>query len=156
MVHAVDAHSNKSALIPPPPIELERLAHQARLPQLDAAPAKACDGGMRSLRRRLSPQVIAELVARYDTGEDTPALSREYGMSKTGLRELHKAEGVSMRRQAITPEDAETAVRFYERGLTVQQVVERVGYSYGTIRKVLHESGVTMGSTRTKKRTAPG
>ena len=108
---------------------------------------------MRSLRRRLAPQVIAELVARYNTGEGTLALSREYGISKTGLRELLQAEGVSMRKQAITPEDVEKAVRLYERGLTVVQVVKEVGYSYGTIRRVLHENGVAMRATCIKKRS---
>ena len=44
---------------------------------------------VRSLRRRLSPQQIEEVVARYNAGEDTPALSRAYdisrGASKTAL-----------------------------------------------------------------------
>lgn len=83
-------------------------------------------------------------MARYNAGEATPALSRAYGISKTGLRELLQAEGVSMRRQAITPEDAERAVQLYENGLTIKQVVEKVGYSFGTIRRVLHENGVAM------------
>lgn len=109
---------------------------------------------MRSLRRRLAPQAIAELVARYNTGEGTPALSRAYSISKTGLRELLQAEGVSMRRQAITPEDAERAVRLYlyKDGLTITQVVGQVGYSFGTIRRVLHEYGVVMRATCIRKR----
>jgi lambda repressor-like predicted transcriptional regulator len=110
---------------------------------------------MRSLRRRLSPQIISELVARYTAGEATPALSREYGISKTGLRELLLAEGVAFRRQAMTPEDAERAVRLYEGGLTIEQVVGQVGYSFSTIRKVLHENGVTMRATCIKKRVSP-
>lgn len=99
---------------------------------------------VRSLRRRLSPQTIEEIVARYNAGEETPALSREYGISKSGLCQLLQAEGVSFRRQAITPEDAERAVQLYESGLTIKQVVGQVGYSFGTIRMVLHEHGVTM------------
>lgn len=83
-------------------------------------------------------------MARYNAGEDTPALSREYGISKTGLRQLLLAEDVSFRRRPITPEDAERAVRLYASGLTIMQVVEQVGYSFGTIRMVLHENGVAM------------
>lgn len=124
--------------------------------QPDTAPIKARGAPMRSLRRRLSPQVIAELVARYDAGEHTPALSREYGISKTGFRELLQEEGVSMRKQAITPEGAVRAVQLYEGGMTITQVVQEVGYSYGTIRRVLHENGVAMRATCIKKRTAPG
>lgn len=144
LVHAVDTHSNKSALIPPSLIELERLAHQSRLLQPDTALATVRGGEMRNLRRRLAPQTIEELVARYNAGEDTPALSREYGISKTGFLELLRAEGVSLRRRSMTPQDAERAVRLYESGLKIDEVVERLGYSYGAVRKRLHESGVAL------------
>lgn len=42
------------------------------------------------------------------------------------------------------PEDAARAVRLYESGLTIKQVMGQVGYSFGTIRRVLHENGVAM------------
>jgi hypothetical protein len=109
-----------------------------------AAPDKPSSAPARSLRRRLAPQAIKELVARYNAGEETPALSREYDISKNGLRQLLLAEGVSLRRQAITLEDVERAVQLYQSGLTIRQVVEQVGYSYGTIRGALHENGVAM------------
>lgn len=99
---------------------------------------------MRNLRRRLAPSTIAELVARYNGGEHTPALSREYGISKTGLLLLFRAEGVSLRRRAMTPQDAERAVRLYESGLTVDEVVEQIGYSYSTIQRALHQKGVML------------
>lgn len=49
-----------------------------------------------------------------------------------------------MRKQAIIPRDAERAARLYERGLSITEVVERIGYSYSTVRNSLHESGVAM------------
>jgi hypothetical protein len=154
LVHGVDGHSNKSALIPPPLIDLERLAYQSRRLQSDDAPAKAGGGAMRSLRRRLSPQTIGELVVRYNGGEDSPALSREYGISKNGLRQLLLAEGVTLRRQPMTPRDAKRAVLLYESGMTVEQVVGQIGYSYSTIRKMLHVKGVAMRATCIRKRPA--
>jgi hypothetical protein len=99
--------------------------------------------------------VIEELVARYNAGEGTPALGREYGVSKTGLLQLFQTEGVSLRRQAISPQDAERAVRLYESGLTIKQVVEQVGYSFGTIRRVLHDHGVALRGSGVGKRAAP-
>jgi hypothetical protein len=51
---------------------------------------------------------------------------------------------VTLREQGITPEDAEEAVRLYKTGLTIRQVAERVGYSYGTIRTALYGSGIVM------------
>jgi DNA-binding IclR family transcriptional regulator len=44
----------------------------------------------------------------------------------------------------MTPEDAERATRLYERGLTIDEVVEQVGYSFSTVRRMLHAHGVTV------------
>lgn len=44
-----------------------------------------------------------------------------------------------MREQGITADDAERAVRLYEGGLTIRQVVEKVGYSYGAIQRLVNE-----------------
>lgn len=137
-VHAIDGHSNKSALIPPPLTEVECLAHRSRLLQPDAAPATLCGGEMGNLRRRLAPLTIAKLVARYSAGEHTPALSQNYGISKTGLLELLRAEGVPLRKRSMTAQDTERAVRLYESGLTIDEVVKQVGYSYSTIQRALH------------------
>jgi AraC-like DNA-binding protein len=100
----------------------------------------------RRIRRRLSPQAIEELIARYTAGEATPALSREVGISASGLRDLLRAEGVSLRGHAITPEDVKKVVQLYEHGLTITAVVAHIGYSRDTIRKVLVEHGVALRS----------
>jgi AraC-like DNA-binding protein len=100
----------------------------------------------RSIRRRLSPQAIDELIARYTAGEATPALSREYGISASGLRDLLRAEGVSLRGHAMTVQDAERAVHLYEHGLTITEVVRHIGYSHGTIRTALRKHGVALRS----------
>lgn len=101
-------------------------------------------------------QSDGELVQRYELGEYTAALSREYGTSKSGLLQLLRAEGVAFRRQAIRPEDADRAVPLYESSLTIQQVVEEVGYSYGSNPRVLHGYGVTVRERGIGKRVAPG
>lgn len=119
--------------------------------QPDTAPSKAGDVAMRSLRRRLAPRVIENLVARYNAGEDTPALSRAYGISKTGLLQLFQAEGVSLRRRAMTPADVERAVQLYERGLMISEVVRQVGYSSSTVQRALHKHGVTMRASCVRK-----
>ena len=49
-----------------------------------------------------------------------------------------------MRKQAITSADAKQAARLYESGMAISEVVEQIGYSYSTVRKSLHESGVAM------------
>lgn len=97
---------------------------------------------IRSLQRRLGSSTIEEITTRYASGEAIRALSREYSISRDGLRQLLQREGVTLRPQGITLEDAKRAVKLYESGLTIREVVQQVGYSYGTIRKMLHVRGV--------------
>lgn len=144
LVHAVNPHSNKSLLAPPSPRELEQLAQQSRTTPLQTLAIEPARVPVKSLRRRLSPHEIKVLVGRYNTGTSLRALSLEYGVSRSGLRHFLQGEGVTLREYGITPEGAENAVRLYESGLTIRQVAGRVGYSYGTIRTILHKRSVAM------------
>lgn len=83
-------------------------------------------------------------MSRYQAGDGTPTLCREFGLSKGGILQLLRSEGVLMRKQALTSADAKRAVRLYEGGMSITEIVEQIGYSYSTVRKSLHESGVAM------------
>lgn len=152
LVGAVDRHSINSMLLPPTPGELAKLAQQALGLQSEPKSAEILEAPVRNLRRRLSPQQIEELVARYNAGEDTPALSHAFGISRGGLRKLLLAEGVSFRKQPMTPQDAERAIRMYEGGATIKEVVAQIGYSFSTIRRMLHTNGVYVRERGGRKR----
>jgi AraC-like DNA-binding protein len=153
VVHPKDGYSNISQS--PSPDEVARLAQLSRKIQPEATSEGKQSPPHRRIRRRLSPQAIDELIARYTAGEETPALSREFGISASGLRDLLRAEGVSLRGQAITPEDVTKAVQLYEGGLTITAVVRHIGYSRDTIRKVLLKHGVATRSGALGKRVVP-
>lgn len=67
-----------------------------------------------------------------------------YTTQASGLRHLLQSEGVRVREHGITADDAHEAARLYASGLTISQLVEKIGSSYGTVRKVLHERGVAL------------
>lgn len=144
MVHRVDTTSNKYHLLPPTAFQLIRLAKNSRAVKPEAEPWVDHESVTRNLRRRLGPKVIGELVERYSAGDHTPALAREYQVSTMGLWQLLLKEGVKFRGQSITPADSDRAVKFYESGLTIREVVTEIGYSLGTIRRELHRRGVPM------------
>jgi AraC-like DNA-binding protein len=157
LVHPTDRYSNKTMLPAPTPGEVAKLAQLSREIQPEPPAKEKQAAPPRNLRRRLSPQAIDELIARYTAGEKTPALSREYGISESGLRDLLRAEGVTLRGHPITPEHAEKAVRLYETGLTITQIVAQIGYSHGTIRTALLMHGVairTSGAGNGHRRTS--
>jgi lambda repressor-like predicted transcriptional regulator len=137
--------------MPPTPPELARLAEQSRITPAVALPKIDEKAIPRSLRRRLAAEVREALVARHKAGESIKALSREFGISESGLRDLLTAEEMLYRKQPITPEDIDLAVQLYASGLTVKQVVKRLSYPIGTIRRVLRERGVTMRSHSTRQ-----
>ena len=143
-MHPTDGHSNKSHLMPPTPGEVAKLAQLSRTVPPETIAREKQAAPPRNLRRRLSPQAIDELKARYTPGEKTPALSREFGISESGCRDLLRSEGVSLRGHPITPEDAEKAVLLYAGGLTITQVVKEVGYSHNTIRTALLKDRVVV------------
>lgn len=143
-VHATDNYSSKTMLTPPTPSEVAKLAQLSRKKNSESTSQVTQAAPHRSIRRRLALQSIEELISRYTAGEETPALSREFGSSASELRDLLRAEGVSLRGPAITPADAERDVHLYEQGLAITQVVAHVGYSHGTIRKVLLAHGVAI------------
>ena len=110
----------------------------------DPAFGSALDIPPRSLKRRFSRQEIEEIVSRYKAGDSTPKLCRELGLSKSGILQLLRTEGVAMRKQAITTAGAKRAAHLYEDGMSITEIVEQIGYSYSTVRKSLHECGVAM------------
>jgi len=142
--------------MPPTLDDVARLAQLSREIQPEATSEGKPSAPHSSLRRRLDSQAIEDLAARYTAGEKTTALSREYGISESGARDLLWAEGVILRGHAITPKDAERAVQLYESGLPITQEVAQVGYSHGTIRAALLKRGVVLRSGSYGKRAVSG
>jgi hypothetical protein len=155
VVHSVDRHSNKSALVSPRLGELAKRAQESSKRLSVSVPIEPAQTLTRSLRRRFAPKTIEEMVTRYTAGEAIRALSLEYGISRSGLRQLLQNEKMVLREQGITPEDVERAVQLYSQGMTLVQVAEQVGSSYGTLRKVFHEHGVVMRACGQRRRSDP-
>lgn len=87
------------------------------------------------LSRRLSPEIVSEIVDKYEAGITTPALCAEYSLSKGGLLKVLGERGVEMRRQSLDAEQLNEAIRLYETGLSLQAVATRLGVSYNCVRQ---------------------
>lgn len=138
-VGPVHRNSNKSALLPPPPAELQKLA--GLRPNLRAVPGIVTDVP-RTLRRRLDPAVIAEITAKYRDGATTPALCAEYSVSKGGLLKLLRDEGVQLRCQPLTAEQIEQASKMYLGGTSLAAIATHLDVSYNGVRQALIRAGV--------------
>ncbi|XUK63971.1 Helix-turn-helix domain containing protein [Plantibacter sp. RU18] len=87
------------------------------------------------LSRRLSPELVTEIVDNYEAGITTTALCAEYSLSKGGLLKILGERGVEMRRQSLDAEQLNEAIRLYETGLSLQAVATRLGVSYNCVRQ---------------------
>ena len=99
----------------------------------------------RSQRRRLTPDVREAIVSRYQAGDSAKALSQDFEISRDGVVRLLRDAGVTTRPQnVVTPQATDQIVQLYAGGLTIRQVVEQVGYSFGTVQRVLNKHGGVM------------
>ncbi len=103
----------------------------------------------RRLDRRLSAATIAELAAAYEAGTSTPEMCKRYGLSKGGVLKLLREAGVEMRKQAMTDEQIELAVRLHQRGLGYAEIGRRIGKAKSTVRAAV--TGASPGPDRSRE-----
>ena len=129
-----------------------RYAHQIRtvIQLVESAPKRSATSTNvtvrhRQLDRRLSPDIITELVATYRAGTSTNELCRRYNISKGSVLKLLANHGVTMRQQPMTEQEINEAVHLYvDDEVSIRAIATTLGKSKGSVWKALHERGVTM------------
>lgn len=96
----------------------------------------------RRVRRRLSPEVIARVVERYQTGATAAELGAEHGVSKNGMLKLLREQGVQIRAKSLPTTVIAQAMHLHERGLSMRQVSEQLGVSRTALRRNFQKMGV--------------
>lgn len=103
-------------------------------PEPPGSPVKA---SRRALDLRLGPDQLNAIVARYEAGETTTALAREYVISHSSILRLFSRRGVQTRVRGLTPEKEREVLRLRAQGLIIRDVAKRVGISYDVTRRYL-------------------
>lgn len=138
-VEPVHHYSNKSALLPPPLVDLQRLAD---LVVNLSPPTMPAEQTPRLLRRRLDPALVAEIVEKYRSGATTPSLCTEYLISNGGLLNLLRTEGVQLRRQPLSDQQVREAVALYGNGKSLAAIAVHFDVSYNGVRQALMREGL--------------
>ena len=94
------------------------------------------------VRRRLSPEAIAQVVERYQTGATAAELGAEHGVSKNGMLKLLREQGVQIRTKSLPTAVVTQAMHLHKRGLSMRQVSEQLGVSRTALRRNLQKMGV--------------
>lgn len=111
-------------------------------PLPDAAPNIHETRSPRRKWKRLSTDVRADVVARYSSGETSTTLAAEYGVAKSTILGILRANNVVVRRQPLTPEQVSEAAQLYQSGLSLSQVAEKMKVNQETMRVAIMKAGV--------------
>lgn len=92
--------------------------------------------------RRLNDEVRAQVVARYSAGETTTVLATEFGVAKSTIIGILRANNVVVRRQPMMAQQVGEAARLYESGLSLSQVATALDVNQETMRVAIMKAGV--------------
>lgn len=121
-----------------PTVDALRRAQASTTQRDDSLPSDTpVKGSRRALSFRLGPGQLDAIVARYEAGETTTALAREYAISHSSILRLFSQRGVQTRTRGLTPEKEREVIRLRAQGLIVRDVAKRIGCGYDTVRKFL-------------------
>jgi DNA invertase Pin-like site-specific DNA recombinase len=108
---------------------------------------------LRQKQTRLTDSQRSEVVARYEAGESSNALAREFGVDRRTATRIIRDAGVELRYRAEV--DVDAARELYESGLSLVKVGERLGVSPGTILNLFQRVGIATREVGTNQWTAP-
>jgi transcriptional regulator of aromatic amino acid metabolism len=80
----------------------------------------------------------------YQAGETTQQIGTSYGISKTRVATILRKQGITIRRQGLTDEQAREAAALYATGKSLAWLGTRFGVSHTTIAAVLRQQGVEL------------
>ena len=83
-------------------------------------------------------------MARYEAGETTQQVGSRYGISKSRVATVLREQGVTIRRQGLTDEQAREAAKLYQAGKSLAWLGTRFGVSRTTIAAVLRKQGIQL------------
>ena len=93
---------------------------------------------------RLSDEARTAVIERYEAGETSTALAEAFGVAKSTILGILRANSVVVRRQPLTAEQVSEAARLYESGLSLSEVADRLHVNQETMRVAIIGSGVPL------------
>lgn len=106
--------------------------------------------------RRLSTEMISELVQAYREGASTTQLRHRYEVGQGSVIKILREHGVEMRNQGLADGDVATAAELYRSGATLAQLGEQFGVSPNAVRRALVATEVVMRARGGSKPRCPG
>ena len=99
----------------------------------------------RPYRREFTPTEVGEIIALYNSGENTIKLAKQFNCSKSTINKLLRQNGVLVtKKKARIKIDVDKAISMYTEMSTLEEIGEYFDVSTHTVREILLENGVKM------------
>lgn len=109
------------------------------------------NGGYRQLRHRLNEDDERSLVEAFNSGTSRDDLAKRYGISRSGVGKLLRANGAKPHRKFLNEDQIDHAKQLYQSGLSTAKVAEKLGFSQPAIWRALDRVGVMMRDHRRER-----
>jgi len=86
--------------------------------------------------------IAADHRSEPRTGVASTELTRTYGLGKGAVLRVLESHGVARRRQGLTPEQVQEAIRLYRQDWPLARIGERFGRHHSVIMRALERTGV--------------
>lgn len=93
---------------------------------------------------RLDDEARTEVAKRYESGETTTQLAKDYGVAKSTIIGILRERRVVVRRQPLAPEQVSEAAKLYESGRSLSQVATELRVNQETMRVAIIAVGVAL------------
>src|SRR5579859_328687 len=129
------------------PVELmqrySKLADVSRIGRSNGArPVPVARPRVHNVRKRLGLEVVVQLVADYQAGVPTTALTRKYGIGNGTVLRILDDHGITRRHQSLTDEQVQQAIVLYQQGWPLARVGKQLGRDASLIMLTLKRAGV--------------
>jgi hypothetical protein len=95
-------------------------------------------------KRFLTACDVAEIVQKYESGNTTQEIGARYGISKTRVATVLREQGITIRRQGLTEEQANEATGLYIDGRSLAWLGARYRVSHTTVVTALRRQGIPL------------
>jgi DNA invertase Pin-like site-specific DNA recombinase len=88
---------------------------------------------------------VDDIVQRYDSGNTAQQIGAHFGISKSRVTTVLREQGITVRRQGLTIEQAAEAEMLYADGTSLAWLGARYGVSHTTVAAALRRQGIQLG-----------
>ena len=110
----------------------------------ESPPRPASVGAPPRSKRLLSVIDVDDIVLRYESGQTTQQIGAYFGISKSRVASVLREQGITIRRQGLTSEQAAEAEMLYADGKLLAWLGARYGVSHTTVAAALRRQGIQL------------